>query len=80
MHMQKTFDPIPAKLHGRIRAMTHDLRRARELTAAGHITPEGKAALDRFLALRISRIEAEVQSRLLQEAQRGQRMVWGRNS
>ena len=68
--MDEPYEPMPTDLQTRIRAMTHDLRRTRELMAAGRITPQGQAALDRFLGTRLERIEVEVHSRLLNEARR----------
>lgn len=72
MHVKDTnYAPIPPEIHHRLRALSHDLSRARENLASGRLKPAQFQALSRVLDGRLRDLEAEVQFRLLNEARGG---------
>lgn len=72
MHtMNDSYTPVPPALAHRLGVMSHDLRMARELHAAGRLGPRQRADLERLLGARLTLLEAEVHARLLDETRRG---------
>lgn len=64
------YEPIPTRLVEQLRVMQHDLFKVRENLAVGRVRPEHYADLERVLSARIELLEAEVHTRLLDEARR----------
>lgn len=68
--MDRNFEPIPPALQARLRVMQHDLFKVRENLAVGRVKPDEFATLERLLDARLKLLEAEVHTRLLEEAGR----------
>ena len=68
--MNKNYVPIPPALQQQLRVMQHDLHKVRENLAIGRISPQQFTDLERVLDARLKLLEAEVHTRLLDEARR----------
>lgn len=68
--MAGNYEPIPRDLQQRIRILEHDITTARANLGAGRLRPEHFGDLQRVLGQRLEVLEAEVHTRLLEEARR----------
>jgi hypothetical protein len=68
--------PVPATLHDRVKALSHDLQRARVDLAMGKLPPGDYARVTGDLESRLRHLEAEVHARMLHAAARGLATSW----
>lgn len=68
--------PVPATLTDRVKALSHDLQRARVDLATGKLGADDYARLTGDLERRLRHLEAEVHARLLHDAARGLAAAW----
>ena len=68
--------PVPATLHDRVRALSHDLQRARVDLAVGRLRPDDYARVTGDLEARLRSLEGEVHAQMLHDAARGLAASW----
>ena len=68
--------PVPATLSDRVKALSHDLQRARVDLAMGKLGADDYSRVSGDLEARLRNLEVEVHTRMLHQAARGLASSW----